>query len=185
MKQKWRKAALAKRNQLSTEQRAEKSAKITKLILESEAYQKAERVFSYVSMGTEVETWDILRQALLDGKMVAVPKTEKNRKMTFLEIHSRMDLQEGRFGVMEPSGDEKKIRVPKAGDLFLVPGVLFDQKKNRMGYGGGYYDTYFAAYQGYRKIGLAFSEQLSAAEIPMEETDFPLDAIVTEDGWEE
>ena len=98
-------------------------------------------------------------------------------------FHLLADLQEGRFGVREPLGEEE--RVPKKGDLFLVPGALFDRKKNRIGYGGGYYDTYFEKYQGYRKTGIAFSEQISESVIPTEETDIPLDDIVTENGWEE
>ena len=74
--------------------------------------------------------------------------------------------------------------IPEGGDLFLVPGALFDRRKHRIGYGGGYYDTYFEKYQGYRKIGFAFSEQLTETDIPTEKTDIPLDDIVTENGWE-
>ena len=103
--------------------------------------------------------------------------------MIFLKIESFADLKEGRFGVMEPVTQEEMI--PGAGDLFLVPRAFFDRNKNRIGYGGGYYDTYFEKHQGYRKIGLAFSEQISETAIPTEETDIPLDDIVTENGWEE
>ena len=126
---------------------------------------------------------EILKQAWRDGKAVAVPKTEKGRKMIFLKINSFADLQEGRFGVMEPVGGEEMI--PEKDDLFLVPGALFDRKKNRIGYGGGYYDTYFEKYRGYRKIGIAFSEQITETDIPTEAYDIPLDDIVTENGWEE
>ena len=121
-------------------------------------------------------------ESIKDGKIVAVPKTEKGRKMIFLKINSFADLQEGRFGVMEPVGGEEMI--PEKDDLFLVPGALFDKKKNRIGYGGGYY-TYFEKYKGYRKIGIAFSEQITEKEIPTAEYDIPLDDIVTENGWEE
>ena len=100
-----------------------------------------------------------------------------------MKIDSFADLQEGRFGVMEPLTAEEFI--PAEGDLFLVPGALFDKKKNRIGYGGGYYDTYFEKYRGYRKIGIAFSEQISETDIPTEVYDIPLDDIVTENGWEE
>ncbi|WP_405728348.1 5-formyltetrahydrofolate cyclo-ligase [Anaerotignum sp.] len=183
MKKKLRKEALAKRKEIPTEERAEKSRRITEHILQSEAYQRAETVFSFVSMDAEVETDEILRQAWKDRKTVAVPKTKPDREMIFLKIGSFADLKEGRFGVREPLGEEE--RVPKKGDLFLVPGALFDRNKNRIGYGGGYYDTYFEKHQGYRKIGLAFSEQISETAIPTEETDIPLDDIVTENGWEE
>lgn len=183
MKKKMREKALVARNNISEELRREKSREITGHILQSQNYQKAETVFSFVSMGSEAETRCILEQAWKDGKTVAVPKTEKGRKMVFLKIRSFGDLTEGRFGVMEPVGKEEMI--PKEEDLFLVPGALFDREKNRIGYGGGYYDTYFEKYRGYRKIGVAFSEQISETEIPTEKTDIPLDDIVTENGWEE
>ena len=183
MKKKLRKEALVKRKEMPAEERTEKSRWITEHILQSEVYQKAKSVFSFVSMGTEAETRGILKQAWKDGKNVAVPKTKQDREMIFLKIESFADLKEGRFGVMEPVTQEEMI--PGAGDLFLVPGPFFDRNKNRIGYGGGYYDTYFEKHQGYRKIGLAFSEQISETAIPTEETDIPLDDIVTENGWEE
>jgi len=182
MKKYLREKALAKRNLIPEEERTEKSLRITEHILQSDVFQNAEKVFTFVSMGSEVEMKEIMTQAWKEGKIVAVPKTEKNRKMIFLQIDSMDDLQEGRFGLMEPTGDTE--RIPAEGDLFLVPGALFDRKKNRIGYGGGYYDTYFGKYQGYRKIGVAFSEQISETDIPAEEYDIPLDEIVTENGWE-
>ena len=183
MKKKFREEALAKRNSIPSEVRAEKGRQITEHILQSNVYKQAKTVFSFVSMGSEVETREILRQAWKDGKIVAVPKTEKGRKMIFLRIDSFADLKEGRFGVMEPVTGEEVV--PETGDLFLVPGALFDRKKNRVGYGGGYYDTYFEKYRGYRKIGIAFSEQITETDIPVAEYDIPLDDIVTENGWEE
>ena len=86
---------------------------------------------------------------------------------------------------MEPAGKKEDAIIPEEGDLFLVPGLLFDRRKNRIGYGGGYYDRYFEKYEGYRKIGLAFSEQISEMDILAAEYDIPLDDIVTENGWEE
>jgi 5-formyltetrahydrofolate cyclo-ligase len=184
MKKKLRTEALAKRNAISAEKRTEKSRKAVTYLLQSEAFQKAKTVFTFVSMGTEIETKEIMEQAWKEGKIVAVPKTEKERVMYFIPITSYDDLQEGRFHVMEPRGTMKDAVIPEEGDLFLVPGALFDRRKHRIGYGGGYYDTYFEKYQGYRKIGFAFSEQLTEMNIPTEKTDIPLDDIVTENGWE-
>lgn len=181
MKKELRQKALAARNAL--ENRAEKSRRIAAHILKSVAYQNTERIFTFVNMGSEVETEEIIRQAWQDGKTVAVPKTEKHREMRFYEISSFAELEEGRFGVREPKGGV--VCIPKEGDLLLVPGLLFDEKNNRLGYGGGYYDTYFAKHKEGKKIGLAFAAQLSAEELPAEETDVPLDAVVTENGWEE
>ncbi len=185
MKKKLREEALAKRNEMPAEIRKEKSKRVAEFILNSEAFHKAEKIFTFVSMGSEIETEKIITQAWKEGKIVAVPKTEKRRIMYFLPISSFDDLQEGRFHVKEPKGTIEDAIVPGKDDLFLVPGALFDRKKNRIGYGGGYYDTYFGKYQGYRKIGLAFSEQISDEPIPVEEYDIPLDDVVTENGWEE
>ncbi|MBQ2879106.1 MAG: 5-formyltetrahydrofolate cyclo-ligase [Anaerotignum sp.] len=183
MKKKLRTEALSKRDHIPAEERVKKSRKITEYILQSDVYKQAKVVFSFVNMGSEAETREILRQAWKDGKAVAVPKTEKGRVMVFLKIESFADLKEGRFGVLEPVSQIEMI--PEKGDLFLVPGALFDSRKHRLGYGGGYYDTYFEKYQGYRKIGLAFSEQMTEKDIPTEVYDIPLDDIVTENGWEE
>ena len=162
MKKELRQRALATRNAL--EKREEKSRQIAAHILESAAYQNTERIFTFVSMGSEVET-------------------EEQREMHFYEIRSLAELSEGRFGVREPKGGA--VCVPKEGDLLLVPGLLFDGKKNRLGYGGGYYDTYFAKHKEGKRIGLAFAAQRFAEELPTEETDVPLDAVITENGWEE
>ena len=185
MKKKLREEALEKRNNIPADIRVEKSGKITEHILQSEVYKRAKTVFSFVSMGSEVETRDILVQAWKDGKTVAVPKSIKGRVMYFLPIENLEELQKSHFGVMEPIGEMENAMIPTEDDLFLVPGALFDRKKNRIGYGGGYYDTYFEKYRGYRKIGIAFSEQITEMDIPTTEYDIPLDDIVTENGWED
>ena len=185
MKKRLREEALTKRNHIPAEVRKKKSESAVVHILKSEAFRKAEKVFTFVSMGAEIETREIIKQAWKEGKTVAVPKTEKRRVMYFIPIESFDDLKEGRFGVMEPKGTAEDAIIPDADDLFLVPGALFDRKKHRIGYGGGYYDTYFEKYKGYRKVGLAFSEQISDTFLPAEEYDVPLDDIVTENGWEE
>jgi 5-formyltetrahydrofolate cyclo-ligase len=183
MKIQLRQAALAKRNGISAAERAEKSQRIMAHILQSDAYLRARRIFSFVSIGSEVDTGALLQQAWRDGKDVAVPKTGKNREMNFWRIESFGALRMGRFGVPEPYCGT--VVTPEEGDLFLVPGLLFDRNKNRLGYGGGYYDTYFQKHGGFRRIGVAFSEQLSETVIPVGEFDILLDDIVTENGWED
>lgn len=183
MKKELRQKALAMRNAMPQAERAEKSRRIAAHIFKSTAYQRANRIFTFVSMGSEVETRAIIEQAWRDGKTVAVPKTEKNREMRFYRLDSFATLKKGRFGVQEPQ--EGVVCVPEKGDLLLVPGLLFDAKKNRLGYGGGYYDTYFAKHKDGKRVGSAFAAQIFSQELPVEKTDMPLDAIVTENGWEE
>lgn len=179
-KRELRKSILEKRNSLSSEERKEKNKKILEMILCREEYRKAVRVFLYVSKEEEVDTRELMEQAWKDGKTVAVPKTAAERKMYFLPVQSFAELQKNSFGVYEPIGSEEQAVIPQEGDLFLTPVVGFDRQKNRMGYGGGYYDRYFAKHKGIRKIGLAF--QIQEISIPTEETDIPLEEIITENG---
>jgi 5-formyltetrahydrofolate cyclo-ligase len=69
-----------------------------------------------------------------------------------------------------------------APDIFLVPLLAFDEKGNRMGYGGGYYDASLAFYKRLKQsvaIGIAYEEQLWSSPLPIEPHDVPLDYIVT------
>ena len=176
-----RKQILEQRKQLSPEERRAKSRIICERILCRDDYRKAKRIFVYVSMGAEAETQMLIEQAWKDGKMVAVPKTAAKRKMYFLPIRSFAELRKSNFGVYEPTGRIEEAWIPQEDDLFLVPIVGFDRKKNRIGYGGGYYDRYFAEQKGIRKIGLAFQMQEALFSIEgIEETDIPLDEIITE-----
>jgi 5-formyltetrahydrofolate cyclo-ligase len=84
-------------------------------------------------------------------------------------------LQPGKFDIPEPTGRERRP------DVVLVPGVAFDRRGHRLGYGRGYYDRALAASPGARRIGLCHSFQLVEA-LPEESHDEPVDYIVTPDG---
>jgi 5-formyltetrahydrofolate cyclo-ligase len=84
-------------------------------------------------------------------------------------------LQPGKFDIPEPVGAE---RTP---DVIVVPGVAFDRRGHRLGYGRGYYDRALAACPSARRIGLCHSLQLVDA-LPEEPHDEPVDYIVTPDG---
>ena len=72
-------------------------------------------------------------------------------------------------------------------DIVLLPLLAFDDRGNRLGMGGGYYDRLFAS-RLHRKtkqplrVGLAFDCQ-QAERLPMQAWDVPLHAVVTESGW--
>ena len=63
----------------------------------------------------------------------------------------------------------------------IMPLVGFDTYKNRLGYGGGFYDRYLQRFPNLERIGLAFECQ-RCNDIPTEETDQKLDFIITEKG---
>lgn len=171
------------RKNLSSAERAEKSKAIAKHLLESDLFQNAECIFSYLPIGEEADTMPVLEAAWKLGKKVAVPVCGRKREMFFFPIGSIMETTIGAYGIREPKEEREKEIFPQKGDLFLVPALLFDKKGFRLGYGGGYYDTYFAAHKVYPKIGYGFSCQIMEEDLPREKTDVAVDWIVTENGW--
>lgn len=139
--------------------------------------------FPFVSCRTEIDTEAVIGEVLarLPGIAVAVPRVEGN-EMKFYRIRSVTELQLSPMGIPEPAGGSSVV--PESG-ILLVPGLVFDRRGNRAGYGAGYYDKYLAEHgltvqnHGVLKMGYAFSFQL-ISELESEEHDVPLDAVMTE-----
>ena len=97
-----------------------------------------------------------------------------------LEFHRWIEgcqMVSGPFGARVPAVAE--IVVP---EVLIVPLLAFDKAGNRLGYGGGFYDRTLELLRSQRNtiaIGYAFSVQ-EMEDLPLEPTDQPLDAIVTE-----
>lgn len=127
----------------------------------------------YAAFKGEVDTYGIIESLLWDkDKIIALPRIESG-KMNFYRIDSLTDLVSGHFGVLEPIGNE---RVEPG--LMLVPLSAFNHSLHRIGYGKGYYDTYFTNHH-CLKVGLAYSFQKVEVEF-QNDHDVALDAIVTE-----
>lgn len=114
----------------------------------------AETVFTYVSFGNEISTYEIIEKCFKLNKKVAVPKCVNNN-LVFYYISSFSDLKEGTYNILEP------ITKIQANDfensICITPGIVFDKKGYRIGYGKGYYDRFFKKYTGI-KIGLCCKE---------------------------
>ena len=120
-------------------------------------YQRNSILLIYVSTSIEVDTFRIIRQALEDGKRVAVPRcVPDTRLMEFYYIESLDDLKPGAFGVLEPAPDETKLLTDLTQGLCLVPALCYDLEGFRLGYGKGYYDRFLCNYE-CSTIGLCYS----------------------------
>lgn len=89
-----------------------------------------------------------------------------------------MIIWRGYKGILEPEM-KKKLEPDRA--LVVVPGTVFDRSGRRIGYGGGFYDTYLQKHPMYQKVAFAFSMQI-IDEIPAEPHDISMDLIYTEKG---
>ena len=109
-----------------------------------------------------------------------LPIIKPNNQMGFSEWKNYDPLIVNQFGLLEPAVI-KKILVP---DVILVPLLAFDQKKNRLGYGKGFYDKFLNKYIKSKKmiaIGVAFSFQ-KYNKVPVSNSDIKLNYILTEKG---
>lgn len=175
-----RKQMLQRRDAMSAQERTQKSGQIMQNFLASEWYAECERVFCYVSFRSEVDTQELIKHMLSDGKKVAVPRVE-GKEMNFYEIRDLADCEPGSFGILEPKNDGKSVIPAKNGkntDLMIVPGSCFTTRCDRIGYGGGFYDRFLAKHP-IKTVGFFFDCQ-KADMIPCNEYDRKLDHVITE-----
>ena len=143
-------------------------------------FSDAKCILLYASKGSEVHTDGIMRSALSLGKRVVLPVTRKGeRRLELFEALSSEELSPGAFGILEPPQLPGRKVEPEGIDLAVVPGVSFDRRGHRIGYGMGYYDSLLPRIGG-KKVGLAYAIQL-VPRVPEEPHDAPLDMIVTEE----
>jgi phosphoribosylglycinamide formyltransferase 1 len=142
-------------------------------------FDSARCVLLYASKGGEVHTDGIIQSALSLGKKVALPVTIKEgHALELYEIKSIDELAPGAFGIMEPARNPERRVQPDEIELAVVPGVCFDRRGHRLGYGMGYYDALLKKMKA-RKVGLSYGMQIVEA-VPNEPHDVALDIIITE-----
>lgn len=170
---------LSIRNSLDKETKDAMDYEIYKKLINSELYMKARSIFIYLSFGSEIETNKIINKALKDEKEVYIPKIYKeDRSMKAIRLNSFNDLKENSMGILEPINEGNYIEKEEI-DLIVVPGVVFDFKGNRIGYGGGYYDRYLEDIKEIsNKVVLAYDLQI-VDFIKPEPYDISADYIIT------
>lgn len=165
-----RKLGLYNRKQLTSSMRRQKSLSIFEELKDD--IDQSNIVGCYVSMKEEVETNVILEYCFQNNKRICVPKVIGNT-LSFYEIHSMSDLEEGYFHVLEPVTDTL-INVEDI-DLMIVPLSAYDVNNHRCGYGKGFYDSVLDTCK--YKVGIAYKEQ-EVEMIEVEKHDISLDKII-------
>lgn len=174
-----RKRMKQKRQELTAQEIEKKSRMITGKLVGMPVYRSAENVFTYVSYNSEADTKELIVQSLHDGKNVFVPKVlsaQGVKRMEFFSISGLEELVFGFMGIPEPVRGEPAVI--KEG-LFIMPGLAFDRSFHRIGYGGGFYDSYLLRENAFFKAAICFDFQL-LPEIPFDEYDIKPDIIITD-----
>lgn len=176
MKEKLRQEILEKRNLLERKEVIKKSKKIIRKLKSLKEFKKAKTIMFYVSKDNEVFTHDIIKK-MIGRKEIIVPVTDfKNKALILSELNDFSELEPGYYSVLEPK-NVKEVSIDEI-DIVIVPGVVFDKKGNRIGYGEGYYDIFLKRTKAL-KIGLGFDFQI-VDKIETERYDIPVDVVVTE-----
>ena len=186
-----RRTIAERRKQYPQEELADLSAQITERILALEAYQKARTVFLYMELPGEVQMRALIEQCLRDRKKAAVPKVFRGSGrmhspdgeastpgMRLYEIRDFDHLVRGAMNILEPDPAVCACLDEEKDALMIMPGVAFDTKRHRIGYGGGFYDRYLQEHKKHPTAAAAFDFQLFD-KVPYESTDICPDCLVT------
>ena len=176
-----RKEKIAARESLSAAERKELSERISRRILDSEAYSRAETILIYKGVRGEVRLDVLEATAAAAGKRLAYPLCTEPGEMIALAANPQDEdaWTKGAYGILEPVRARAEEVDPAEIDLVICPCTVFDEACGRMGMGAGYYDRYLPKCAGAVIAAAAFEAQ-KAARVPMEPWDRAMDLVFTE-----
>lgn len=176
-----RKEIKLKRENLSLEEKVRLSTKITENFFKNfeKKLEKAEVIMSYMDFKNEVMTKKLNEKLKSMEKKIVLPKVLED-KSRIIPIEAEGKYIKGNFGILESTGREFLEDI----DIVIVPGIAFNTKGERIGFGKGYYDKFFHSLksQGRKvplKISLIYNFQIDE-RFKGEEHDEKVDALVTE-----
>ena len=156
----------------------EKSQTICNTLLQEPSIKEGKTIALTISIFPEVDTRGIISELWAMGKRVVVPKCDhRTKQMIFYNLTNFDELVPAPMGLFEPNSIITSSIMYKQIDVCIVPGIVFDQRGYRIGYGGGYYDRFLPSFNG-KKISISFDEQL-VKEVPYEKHDIPIDLLIT------
>ncbi len=176
-----RRRVLARRDTLPPEVRRALSARIFDRLATLPAVRAAGVVLGYAGFGSEPVTLPFLVGLRAAGRVLVLPRVDRAaRRLVLHRVDDLGDLRPGVWGIPEPD----PVRCPPAAragiELVLVPGVAFDVRGGRVGYGAGYYDRLLGDWNAPPPlVAAAFDLQVVEA-VPMGPRDRRVDRVVTE-----
>lgn len=168
---------LKHRLELSKSDVAQKSRVIFRKIVGLGEFAKKTNFALYLATKNEVETKLIINKMVTEGKNVFLPRYFESEKTYFFVRFSDFgDLEVGYYGILQP---KNKVRVDlKKIEVIFVPGIAFDRKGTRLGWGMGVYDRLLKDSNAF-KVGLAYDFQI-ASVLPRGQHDIKVDLVVTD-----
>ena len=169
----------ARRQHMTAAARMAASAQICQHLLQNEHLRTARCVAAFAAMEDEVNIWPLIKQLASHGVMVALPRVRGGRRMTFHAVDAAANgLQKSRFGIWQPPA-HFPIIAPEEFDFCIVPALAVNAAKYRLGYGGGFYDTFKNHCQALCAAPVFRCQQTES--FPVESHDMQVDMIFSED----
>ena len=169
----------ALRRALPLDRRKQHAAAMCAQLTAHPAFQGARVILAYAALRFELDPQGVVEQAWLQGKTVCLPRVvTEPRGLTLHAFRQGDALIESGFVVREPLPSAPVV-APSDVDLVLVPGLAFDGRGQRLGYGQGYYDRLLPTLPRATRIGLAYELSL-LPEVPSAAHDVPVHYIATE-----
>jgi len=164
------------------EELLEKQEKIDHKLFEFANFLEAQLVFLYTPVSNEIPTEDIIKKALQIEKLVALPVfTDAKNALNLYKINNYdRDIVTSSSDILEPNIENcKKISLEDV-DIAIIPGLAFDDKGGRIGFGNNFYTKLITKLpETCRKISLAYEEQI-VDQIQMESRKYTVDIIITD-----
>ena len=175
----------SKRKAINPKQQAEAAINLLKNILKLPTYLKAKHIAVYLSSDGEIDLQPLIHQSWAMNKKVYLPVLKpKSRELWFVEYTPETELIPNRFKIPEPDANKNHKLPAHLLDIVFMPLVGFDANGNRLGMGGGFYDSTFAFKKEKPKskpllIGVAHECQ-RVEKIDAEEWDVEMDQMITD-----
>ena len=177
-KNRMRQSILARRRSLVGDERHAADLRAQQHLLECPAFAAAKSVALYAPVHGEVATEFVREQTFTRGIRLVYPAVHRGH-IQFRTVTSNGDFIRGAYGIAEPGPDCPVVATDDI-DLIVVPGVAFDLRGHRIGYGKGYYDRALHHLEGQGRLaGLCYSFQL-VEEIAGEPHDVVMDMIISD-----
>lgn len=174
-----RKKVLDIRNSIPDELRGEKSVRIAEMLCGMPCFVGASSILIYRHFRSEAETTLLMERSWKAGKRVFCPRVN-GKTMEFFLVRTWEDFEQGCYGIQEPKSECEAFKEhPEEQALVIIPGAAFDRNRNRIGYGGGFYDRYLAKHPGLETVAVCFEEQI-VEQIPAGLYDIRPQRIITD-----
>ncbi|MFC0322309.1 5-formyltetrahydrofolate cyclo-ligase [Gallibacterium melopsittaci] len=165
------------RSALSIQQQLDAEQKIIAPVLEFLHTRPVKNIAIYLSFDGELSTKALIQTLWQQGYHLYLPVLHpfSDGNLLFLAYTPDTPLRKNKFSISEPKLDVTQVLPANQLDIIFTPLVAFDQQKNRLGMGGGFYDRTLENWQqkNFLPIGLAHQCQ-QVSEIPCEAWDIPL-----------